>query len=326
VPMTKAMTRAMTRQLSQVLGRRGAKAWPWAALVAGSAAGLALVSAIRARRSGRYELRDRVAVVTGGSRGLGFLVAEELARAGCRVVICARDPRELALARDQLAPYTDVLAVTCDVSNPGDVERMLSRAVTRFGGIDLLVNNASIIQVGPLEATTLQEFQRALDINFWGTVHATLAVLPHMRRQGDGRIVNIASIGGKVAVPHLLPYDCAKFAVVGFSEGLRAEAARHGISVTTVVPGLMRTGGEKFAHFKTAGDSRWFSVAARLPLLTVSARRAARTIVAAARRRRGEVVIGLPAKLLRLAHDLFPAATLRTLDVSNRLLPRAKPV
>jgi short-subunit dehydrogenase len=96
--------------------------------------------------------------------------------------------------------------------------------------------------------------------------------------------------------------------------------------VTTVVPGLMRTGSEKFAQFKTPGDARWFSVAARMPLLTVNARRAARAIVTAARRRRAEVVIGLPAKLLRLAHDLFPAATLRTLDVSNRLLPRAKPV
>ena len=316
----------MTRQITKALGLRRSTPLPWAAIMAGGAAGLALVAAIRRKRSRRYDLRGRVAVVTGGSRGLGFLVAEELARAGCRVVICARDPRELALARDQLSPYTDVLAVTCDVSNPGDVERMLSRAVTRFGGIDLLVNNAAIIQVGPLEATTLQDFQRALDINFWGTVHATLGVLPQMRRQGDGRIVNIASIGGKVAVPHLLPYDCAKFAVVGFSEGLRAEAARHGISVTTVVPGLMRTGGEKFARFKTAGDARWFSVATRLPLLTVSARRAARMIVSAARHRRGEVVIGLPAKLLKLLHDLFPAATMRTLDVSNRLLPRAKPV
>ena len=315
-----------TKDISNVLGARRGALWPRMALLAGSAAGLALAATIRARRSGRYELRGRVAVVTGGSRGLGFLVAEELARAGCRVVICARDPRELALARDELSPHTDVLAVTCDVSNPSDVERMLSRAITRFGGIDLLINNASIIQVGPLEATTLQDFQRALDVNFWGTVNATLAVLPHMRRRGDGRIVNIASIGGKVAVPHLLPYDCAKFAVVGFSEGVRAEVARQGISVTTVVPGLMRTGSEKYAQFKTPGDARWFSVAARLPLLTVSARRAARTIVAAARRRRAEVVIGLPAKLLRLAHDLFPDATLRTLDVSNRLLPRAKPV
>jgi short-subunit dehydrogenase len=147
-----------------------------------------------------------------------------------------------------------------------------------------------------------------------------------MKRQGDGRVVNVASIGGKVAVPHLLPYDCAKFAVVGFSEGLRAEVSRFGISVTTVVPGLMRTGSETHAEYKTPGDAQWFGVAARLPGLTISARRAARKIVAAIRRREGEVVIGLPAKLLRLLHDLFPETTLRTLDVSNRLLPRGKSV
>lgn len=287
--------------------------------------GLGLACLIKAWRSRRNSLRGKVAVITGGSRGLGFLVAEELAREGCPLVICARDPRELAHARDELSRHTDVLAVTCDVSNPGDVERLVSRAITRFGRIDLLINNASIIQVGALEATTLEDFQRALDINFWGTVRATLEVLPHMRRQREGRVVNIASIGGKVAVPHLLPYDCAKFAVVGFSEGLRAELARHNISVTTVVPGLMRTGSETHAQYKTPGDAQWFGVAARLPGLTINARRAARKIVAAARRRQAEIVIGLPAKLLRLLHDLLPALTMRTLDVSNRLLPGAKP-
>ena len=312
------------KDISAALRPRRSRSALWTLLVAGAATGAAL--AIRAKRSGRYDLRGRVAVVTGGSRGLGFLVAEELARAGCRVVICARDPRELALARDQLGVHADVLAVTCDVSNPAHVERLVSRAITRFGRIDLLINNASIIHVGPLETTTVEDFERALAVNFWGTVHATLGVLPHMRRQRDGRVVNIASIGGKVAIPHLLPYDCAKFAVVGFSEGLRAEAARQGISVTTVVPGLMRTGSEAHAQFKTPGDARWFSAAARLPILTVSARRAARRIVTAARRRQGEVVIGLPAKLLRILHDAFPAITLRTLDVANRLLPRAKPV
>ncbi|HEY4184554.1 MAG TPA: SDR family NAD(P)-dependent oxidoreductase [Polyangia bacterium] len=316
--------RTARREIASALGLRRPDRLPLGAALAASALGLALV--IKARRSRRGDLRGKVAVITGGSRGLGFLVAEELARAGCRIVICARDPRELTLARDQLSEHAEVMGIICDVSNPSDVERLVSRAVTRFGRIDLLINNASIIQVGPLEETTLQDFHRALAINFWGTVHATLEVLPHMKRQGDGRVVNIASIGGKVAVPHLLPYDCAKFAVVGFSEGLRAEVSQFGISVTTVVPGLMRTGSETHAEYKTSGDARWFGVAARLPGLTISARRAARKIVAATRRRKGEVVIGLPAKLLRLLHDLFPETTLRTLDVSNRLLPRGKSV
>ena len=293
-----------------------------AALAAGVVGAAFIFS--RVRRARRNSLRERVAIVTGGSRGLGLLVAEELARAGCRLVICARDPRELASARDHLSELTEVLAVTCDVSNHADVERLVSRAMTRFGRVDVLVNNASIIQVGPLDATTLEDFERALAVNFWGTVHATLEVLPHMKGRGDGRVVNIASIGGKVAVPHLLPYDCAKFAVVGFSEGLRAEVAEHGISVTTVVPGLMRTGSETHAEYKTPGDEQWFGVAARLPGLTIDARRAARTIVAAAKRRQDEVVVGPPAKVLRFLHDLFPSTTMRALSLGNRMLPRAK--
>jgi short-subunit dehydrogenase len=144
-----------------------------------------------------------------------------------------------------------------------------------------------------------------------------------MRRQRGGRIVNVTSIGGKVAVPHLLPYDCAKFAAVGFSQGLRAEVARDGISVTTVVPGLMRTGSHAFAHYKgrEGRERRWFSMAARAPLLTIGAPRAARRIVRAAMRRQAQAVIGMPAKVLRMMNDLFPGAIVRGLAVTNRLLP-----
>src|SRR5690606_4950492 len=143
--------------------------------------------------------------------------------------------------------------VPCDVSDSAQVGKMLETIEAELGPVEVLVNNASIIQVGPLESQEIEDFERAMEINFWGTLHTTLAVLPEMRRRGAGRIVNITSIGGKVAIPHLLPYDCAKFAVVGFSEGLRAEVARHGISVTTVVPGLMRTGSPVNAFFK--GDA-----------------------------------------------------------------------
>src|SRR5581483_543297 len=172
--------------------------------------------------------------------------------------------------------------------------------------VDILVNNASIIQVAPVEALGPREFQHAMAVNFWGVVHPTLAGLPRMRARRRGRIVTITSIGGKVAVPHLLPYGAAKFAAVGFSEGLRAELARDGISVTTIVPGLMRTGSDRFASFQgQAGkERRWFSGLARLPGLSMDARRAARQVVAAAKRRQAERVLGLPAKLLRLAVSL----------------------
>jgi len=246
-------------------------------------------------------------VVTGGSRGLGLLIAEEFARAGCRIVICARNEDELARAQESLSRGgAEVLAVPCDVSRTEDVERLVARAFARFGRIDVLVNNAGIIQVGPLASLTREDFERSLAVTFWGTVNTTLAALPHLKARG-GRIVNITSIGGKVAIPRLLPYDAAKFAVVGFSEGLRAELSPEGVSVTTIAPGLMRTGSEKFAEHKTRGDALWFGTAARLPLLTMSPRRAARRIFVAAVRREAEVVLGAPAKALSLMHDLAPS-------------------
>jgi short-subunit dehydrogenase len=205
------------------------------------------------------------------------------------------------------------------------VQRLVAATIADLGSIDILVNCAGIIQVAPLASLTLADFQQAMAANFWGVVHATMAVLPHMLGRGTGRIVNITSIGGKVAVPHLLPYDCAKHAAVGFSEGLGAEIARDGISVTTVVPGLMRTGSHRFAKLKGKRELEyaWFSTAATTPGLAMSAARAARHIVRAAKRRDREVVLGIPAKALRLAKALFPELTLRALAAVNRLLPSA---
>jgi NAD(P)-dependent dehydrogenase (short-subunit alcohol dehydrogenase family) len=295
--------------------------WPLA--LAGAAFGARW--AFRRVRGRRRSLTGQVALVTGGSRGLGFLIARELGREGCRLVICARSEEELRAARRTLmCEDIEVLALPCDVSDPAQVNRLVSELMSQFGRIDIVVNNAGIIQVGPFDSFALPDFQQAMAVNFWGTVHTTLAVLPHMRANRAGRIVNITSIGGKVAVPHLLPYQCAKFAAVGFSEGLHAELAREGVSVTTVVPGLMRTGSHRFALFSgdRRGESLWFSLAARLPGLAMSAERAAKQIVRAAKRRDPEPVIGLPAQLLRVAKELVPGTVLRLLGWINRLLPR----
>jgi short-subunit dehydrogenase len=171
----------------------------------------------------------------------------------------------------------------------------------------------------------LEDYRRAMDVMFWGALHAAEAVLPGMRARRRGTIVNVTSIGAAVAVPHLAPYDAAKFAMRGWSEALGAEMARHGISVVTIVPGLMRTG--SFGHALVKGrryaEASLFSLAASLPLLTSSAERAARRIVLAIERGDRVVVIGAPAKLLRLAHALLPGAVVRTLGVVNRLLPPA---
>lgn len=269
-------------------------------------------------------LREEVVLITGSSRGLGLAMAREFAAVGCKLVICARDGDELRAAEADLRQHgADVLAITCDVSNNDDVQRMVEQATEHFGRIDILVNNAGIIQVGPIESQTIDDFRNAMDVMFWGVVHPTLAVLPQMKARGYGRIANITSIGGKISVPHLVPYGAAKFAAVGFSEGMHAELKKDGINVTTVVPGLMRTGSHLNAQFKGEHEKEysWFALAATNPLSAISARRAARSVVNAVRGRRAEVVLSLPAKLAVLAHGIAPGVTSELLELSNRVMP-----
>ncbi|MBC8132390.1 MAG: SDR family NAD(P)-dependent oxidoreductase, partial [Deltaproteobacteria bacterium] len=292
---------------------------PWVAL--GLTASLVVRRLMRARER---SLRGQVALITGASRGLGLCLARKFTAAGCRLVICARDEQELEIARlDLESRGADVSAVRCDVADRDQVDQLVAQALRRFGGIDIVVNNAGIIQVGPLEAMALEDFGRAMAVNYWGPLYLIWAVLPHMRLRRHGQIVNITSIGGKVAVPHLLPYDAAKAALINLSEGLTAELAKHGIQVTTIIPGLMRTGSPMNAFFK--GDVErefgWFSVGDSLKLTSMSAERAAERIVLATRRREREIVLSWQAKTLRLLHDLFPNLVLRANTFVNGLLP-----
>lgn len=273
-----------------------------------------------------YDFTDKTVLITGGSRGLGLVMAREFAREGARLAICARDEEELEQARIDLEKFgVDVLAVPCDVTNKESVNKMIATVNDRFGAIDVLINNAGVIQVGPIEVMTPEDFEQAMQAHFWGPLNTILAVLPSMRKKKAGRIVNISSIGGKVSVPHLVPYSASKFALVGLSKGLRAELMKDGIFVTTVCPGLMRTGSPRNADFK--GKHRfeyaWFSISDALPLLTVSAENAARQIVDACRQGRGELVISIPAKVAVKFDALFPELTSQMLALTNRFLPAA---
>lgn len=273
-----------------------------------------------------YDLENKTVLITGGSRGLGLVMAREFAKEGSRVVICARDEEELERARRDLERFgDDVMVARCDVRNKQEVVEMISAVNNRFGNVDVLVNNAGVIQVGPLEVMTSEDFELAMQAHFWGPLNVITAVLPSMRQRRAGRIVNISSIGGKVSVPHLVPYSASKFALVGLSKGLRAELMKDGISVTTVCPGLMRTGSPRNADFK--GQHRfeyaWFSISDALPLLTVSAENAARQIVRACKRGQAELVISMPAKIAVLFDSLFPEVMSQMLSVVNQLLPEA---
>lgn len=269
--------------------------------------------------------RGGVALVTGGSRGLGLSLAREFARHGFRLAICARDTAELADAESDLTRRgAQVLTVPCDIADRDQAEHVVEATVDRFGRLDVLVNNAGIIQVAPVAEVTADDFAKAHGVMFWGTLYPTLAALPHLRATGHGRIINITSVGGKISFPHLLPYNSAKFAAVGFSEGLRAELAGSGVTVTTVVPGLMRTGSHLRALFKGQQHKEftWFATAASLPGLSMDGEWAARRIVHAGLAGRAEVILTPAAKLGVRVQGLFPGTTARALGVVNRFLPK----
>jgi len=290
-------------------------------LAATAALGVIGIRAIR--RVDEGDLRSQVALITGGSRGLGFLLAREFAREGCRVVICARDEPELERAQADLeADGASVLTFVCNVGERHEVRRLIDDILRIYGRLDVLVNNAGIIQVGPVQNLGIGDFEEAMDVMYWGVLYPTLAALPHMLERRYGRIVNITSVGGKVAVPHLSPYTSAKFAAVGLSEGLRAELAATGVTVTTVVPGLMRNGSYQNAFFKgrQEGEYTWFSLGASLPLISMNAERAARQIVQATKRGEAERTLSLPAVLLARFHGLFPGFTADLLGLAARFL------
>jgi short-subunit dehydrogenase len=231
---------------------------------------------------------------------------------------------ELERARADLADRgIPCVALPCDLADPEQARGIVHRAVEVWGGLDVLVNNAGIIQVGPIESMTLNDYERAMAVNFWAAVHTTLAAVPIMRERHKPRIVNITSIGGKLSVPHLLPYSASKFALVGFSEGLRAELRPHGILVTTVCPGLMRTGSPRNATFKGQHQAEyaWFSVSDALPIISMDVERAARRIIDACKAGKAEVVLTLPAKAAVAIHGLFPELTQEMLALANSLLP-----
>ena len=295
-------------------------------------AGVLLAAELILRSWRRFPVRGKVALITGSSRGLGLALAEQFARAGARVVLSARDPEELERARRLLlergaAQEDALLVLPCDVRDNDDVLALVREVERQWGRIDVLINNAGIISVGPVESQPLSIFEDSIRTNYMSMVHTTLAVLPSMLERRDGAIVNITSIGGKVAIPHLLPYSGSKFAAVGFSEGLHAEVRAKGIRVTTVTPGLLRTGSPRHAY--VVGDReeefRWFNLGDSTPGLARGAYEAAGRILQATETGETELSITPQAALMARFAQLAPALTASILSLVNRGLPQAKP-
>lgn len=277
------------------------------------------------RKQKRYtELSGKIVLVTGGSRGLGLVMARQLCQAGARLAICARDREHLDKASSQLAAITsDFLSIQCDVSNKDEVNNMIGQIRQQWGEVEILINNAGIIQAGPMESMQEEDYQRSLDVHFWGPFNLIHEVLPGMRKAGTGRIVNIASMNAKVSFPHLLPYTVGKYALSGFSEGITAELSKYGIRVTSVYPGLMRTGSPRNVDVKGQHEKEyaWFKIADSLPGLSMNAEKAASTIIEAMQYGRKVLKLSLPAKIAIAMEGLAPGATLSLFQFADSLLP-----
>jgi NAD(P)-dependent dehydrogenase (short-subunit alcohol dehydrogenase family) len=279
-------------------------------------------------RTARFSLRDKVVLITGGSRGLGLVLARQICAAGGKVALIARDAEELGRAEADLSRRggaPNVFGIQCDLLDTEQIRSAVRQIIDRFGKIDILINSAGIIEVGPLEHMTREDFERAMQLHFWAPFELVSQIVPEMRTWGGGRIVNISSIGGKVAVPHLAPYSASKFALTGFSDALRAELARDNIHVTTVAPGMMRTGSHVNAKFKGKHDAEfgWFAASAGAPLISMNADRAARKILAACRRGQPSLTLTFAARTAILGNALFPNLTGYWMKIVNHFLPRA---
>ncbi len=274
----------------------------------------ALARSVLRKPKTNWSASGKVVIITGSSRGLGLNLAEEFALAGARIVLSARNSSELERAKNILLSrrasiHSDqILVVPCDLNRPEDCKRLIEETTNHWGRVDVLINSAGVIHVGPIEQQTVEAYREAMEIDYFAMVQTTYAVLPQMLQRGEGRIVNITSIGGKIPVPHLAPYVGSKFAAVGFSETLHAEMRSKGVQVTTVCPGLMRTG--SYPNAIVVGNRereyRWFSLSASIPGLAHSAQGAARKIFEATCEGSTEITIGFDAYLAARLHGFSP--------------------
>src|SRR5712691_11810987 len=253
--------------------------------------------------------KEKIALITGGSRGLGLEIARQICARGGKVALIARDSEELARAKTDLDRFhADVLTLQCDLLESSQIQSAVQQTLQRFGKIDILINNAGIIEIGPIEHFQLKDFDRAMRLHFWAPYILQLLIVPHMRAKGGGRIVNISSIGGRIAVPHMAAYSASKFALAGFSDAIRAELDRDKIFVTTVTPGLMRTGSHIHAKFKGdhSAEYKWFEWSRKIPFASISVERAARKILKACWRGKPALVMPCSTYFIIVASALFP--------------------
>ena len=248
------------------------------------------------------KIKGRSILITGASSGIGLSLSTLLARKGAILVLTSRRIERLKEVADEIGsafPYTPTpLAIQCDVANRDSVCRLIKSCVNHLGGIDILINNAGISVYGDTERTTLKEFHSVMEVNFFGALHCMLEVIPLMKRQGKGLIVNIATVAAKHGVPYMGAYCASKAALVAVSQSLRAELSKSGISIMIVYPGYTKT--NIFKNEKKVGGAHRPSG----PYTTAS--KVAEAIVRAIEGEKRDLVLSPGGKALTLFQGLLP--------------------
>ncbi|MBC8357734.1 MAG: SDR family oxidoreductase [Candidatus Aminicenantes bacterium] len=262
------------------------------------------------------EIRDLRVLITGASSGIGKALAFEFANKGAKLAITSRSFGSLRKVADELEDtfpgIQAPLAVACDVANREKVNQLIKRCEDQLGGIDILINNAGTGVYGYSEMTALEDFRSVMEVNFFGAVHCILRVLPLLKKNGSGLIVNISSVAAMYGVPYLGAYSASKAALVALGQSLRAELAGSGVSIMNVYPGYTQTG--FFEKEKNVGGAH------RPPGPYVSPQRVAKTIVRAIKKEKQELILSLGGKMLALSRSFLPWLVIRVMKrIANKL-------
>lgn len=251
------------------------------------------------------------ALITGASQGIGKATALLFANKGYDLVLAARQPDRLAAVGQEVQNLgRQALTVSTDVRDPQQVKTLANKALAQYGAIDVLINNAGIYASGSVENFSLDDWHQIIDTNLWGYIHTINALLPHMLERGTGTIVNLSSIGGKVPVPYLVPYNTAKFAVTGMTEAMHSELKPKGIHVCGIYPNVIKSSLMERAMFrgKDAEDAQARRQQLDMVVSTPVVEKpedVAKAIWEGVKHQRAEVMVG-SANFSKAAYNLIP--------------------